>query len=47
MCNRTESAGTKHNLMLINERVLVYVSKDVTSRDMVANLGNCYMKELN
>ena len=36
--DRTETARTKHDFVVINERVLVDASEDVTSRDVIADL---------
>ena len=36
--DRTEASGTEHDLVVVNERVLVDAAKDVTSGYVVANL---------
>lgn len=38
MRDRTQGTGSNHDLMLINERVLIHRSEDIASRNMVANL---------
>ena len=38
MGDSTKSARTKHDLVLVNEGVLVHAPKDITSRDVVADL---------
>ena len=38
MGDRTKSARTEHNLVVVNERVLVHAPEDITSRYVVADL---------
>ena len=38
MGDSTKSARTKHDLVLVNEGVLVHAPEDVTSRNVVADL---------
>lgn len=38
MCNGAQCARRKHDLVVVNERIFIYASEDVSPSDMVANL---------
>ena len=44
MGDSTESARTEHDLVLVNERVLVHAPKDITSGNVVADLDVMHIR---
>ena len=44
MGDSTESARTEHDLVLVNEGVLVHAPKDITSRNVIADLDLMHIR---
>lgn len=46
MCDCTQCAGRKHDLVVIDKRILVYTTEDIAARNMISNLRGEVLDEL-